>query len=124
MDTETSIYDQIGAEKMDSFMLSFFRHIKDNKKIGPLYPDDCTELAEKYKPYISDFLKGNIIITKQGEPSLPTERKEMPISREHADEWVNCLRLALGDFNIADNSREILLDKIQKKTHELVNTPK
>ncbi|MCF8567529.1 hypothetical protein LLE49_22675 [Alicyclobacillus tolerans] len=123
MAVTSSIYDQIGADKMDAFMASFFGHIKDNKNIGPLYPDDWTELAAKYKPYISDFLRGNIIITKQGDPNLPREHTGAPISRDQADEWVNCLRLTLRDFKISDDNREVLLDQIQQKAYELVNAP-
>ncbi|QSO46589.1 globin domain-containing protein [Alicyclobacillus mengziensis] len=119
----TDIYDQIGPAKFDDFMDDFFRHIKANKNIGGLYPDDYAELKEKYKPFMSDFLRGNIIVTKNGDPELPADRDRTLISRNDADEWVNCLRLTLNDYNVPDDSRELLLREVQQKAYEMVNAP-
>lgn len=101
---------RLGDEGIRSLVAAFYRRIRTDDLIGPLYPQDDWEGSEKR---LADFLcfriTGNPTYTEtRGHPQLRMRHVHFKIGIAERDRWLKLMEQAMEDEKIDRESRSTL----------------
>ncbi len=104
------IHDQIGEEGISAFVAAFYRRVKEDDLIGPMYPADDWEGSEKR---LRDFLiyrcgGSQRYLEERGHPRLRMRHFPFPIGEAERDRWLKLMGEALDESEVPEPSREML----------------
>lgn len=124
MDRNISLYEAIGgAEGLRTIVESFYPKVQAHPLLGPLFPEDINPVMDKQFMFLSQFLGGPTLYSDQyGHPMMRARHLPFPITRRHADAWLDCMRRALEDAGLAPELREIMIARLSGPAYHFVNT--
>ena len=107
---EETIFQQLGEEGFERFVGAFYRQVKTDDLIGPMYPADDWEGSEKR---LRDFLVGRFggplrYIEERGHPRLRMRHMPFAIGEAERDRWLELMSAALEESKIAEGPRVVL----------------
>lgn len=96
---ELDIYDEIGEDGFERLVAAFYAQVPGDDVLGPLYPPDDLEGAEKR---LRDFLVGRFggpqrYIAERGHPRLRARHMPFPIDVRAHDRWLQLMSRALHE---------------------------
>lgn len=99
---ETRIYDRIGEEGFHRLCAAFYRRVREDDLVGPMYPDDDWVGAEQR---LRDFLVLRFggparYLQERGHPRLRARHIPFPIDREARDRWVTMMEAAMDEVEL------------------------
>jgi len=94
---EAVIYTILGESGFTKMVAAFYRRIKTDDLIGPMYPEDDLEAAEER---LRDFMlfrfgKDPRYQAKRGHPRLRMRHAPFPIGEAEAERWLELMDEAL-----------------------------
>ncbi|MGY8640311.1 MAG: globin domain-containing protein [Verrucomicrobiales bacterium] len=109
---EETIFQQLGEDGFERLIAAFYRRVKTDDLIGPMYPDDDWEGSEKR---LRDFLVGRFggpqrYIEERGHPRLRMRHAPFPIGEAERDRWLELMSASLDEAEIADAPKAVLLE--------------
>ncbi len=104
------VFNQIGEEGIIDLVSSFYRAVKVDEILGPLYPSDDWEGAEQR---LADFLifrcgGSDKYIQERGHPRLRMRHIPFKIGLAERDRWIKLMNNAINERKIGSPAREQL----------------
>ncbi|NLF91618.1 MAG: globin, partial [Corynebacterium marinum] len=129
MSTETSLYEAVGGDATFSRIAAgFYEQVKEDDILGPMYPDDDWEGAEKrLKWFLAQYWGGPTTFNEQrGAPMLRRRHFEFPVDRAAAIRWLELMKVSLDridDETIPPAYRHQMRDHMERVAAMLINRP-
>lgn len=110
MDVVGSLYEVLGEERLRALIAAFYRGVRQDDILGPLYPPDDWEGAEKR---LGDFLIGRFggpqtYIQERGHPRLRMRHVNFAIGLAERDRWLELMDHAMNETQIPADAAPIL----------------
>lgn len=108
---EEDVWAEIGAEGFERIVAGFYRRVREDDLIGPMYPADDWEGAEKR---LADFLKFRIgadetYLQERGHPRLRMRHMPFVIGEKERDRWLELMGAALVEEQVAEATARDLM---------------
>ena len=118
-----SAFDAIGGyETVERLVDAFYKRVKINPDLKPIFPDDFTEIARKQKKFLTQFLGGPpLYIEEFGHPMLRAKHLRFPINAKRRDAWLNCMNGAMDEIGLEEPWREIIFRRLTMTAHHMQN---
>ncbi len=105
---EKAVAEDVGGEGIDSMVAAFYRKVRTDDLIGPMYPDDDWEGSEER---LRLFLRFRLLgeqeyMTRRGHPRLRGRHVPFAIGEAERDRWLNLLGRAMDEANVRGPARE------------------
>jgi hemoglobin len=124
-----SFYDEVGgAETFRTIVSTFYRLVRDDEILRPLYPDDDLDGAEeRLRMFLEQYWGGPRTYSEQrGHPRLRMRHAPFRVGPFERDAWLRCMRTAVGEIDpqtLDDAHRRALLDYLQMAADSMINSP-
>jgi hemoglobin len=110
MSNELEVVATIGKDGIARMVSAFYRHVKSDDLIGPMYPDDDWEGSEER---LREFLwfrlaQDPTYILKRGHPRLRMRHGPFRIDIAARDRWVSLMSAAMEETGVCGPAREWL----------------
>ena len=97
-----NIHERLGEEGLTRLVAAFYRRIRTDDLIGPMYPPDDWENAEKR---LRDFLiyrfgGSDRYIQERGHPRLRGRHMPFAIGLAEAERWLKLMREAMAETSV------------------------
>lgn len=120
---EHEIYQIVGEEGFTRLVAAFYRQVPGDDILGPMYPPDDLEGAERR---LRDFLIGRFggpprYLETRGHPRLRLRHQPFPIDPTARLRWLALMSRALGDAGIPSEPARVLYDFFESVATMLVN---
>jgi hemoglobin len=94
----------IGEDGFEALVAAFYRRVREDDLIGPMYPQDDWDGSEKR---LRDFLifrfgGSDRYIQQRGHPRLRMRHAPFKIGEPQRDRWLQLMNAAMEEANIAD----------------------
>ena len=107
---EAAVFAELGEDGFQKVTAAFYRRVKDDDLIGPMYPDQDWEGAEKR---LADFLIFRFggpprYIEERGHPRLRMRHAPFPIGEAERDRWLKLMGEAMDECKVSETARSVL----------------
>ena len=109
-DPAASLYAELGEIRLRELVAAFYRRVRADAIIGPLYPQDDWAGAEKR---LADFLIFRFggpptYIEERGHPRLRMRHLPFAIGIAERDRWLDLMGAAMAEIGISPAHAEVL----------------
>lgn len=99
--------DALGENGFNRLVAAFYRRVREDDLIGPMYPPDDWEGAEKR---LADFLifrfgGSDRYVEERGHPRLRMRHVSFAIGEAERDRWLDLMRGAMDEMGLAGAAR-------------------
>lgn len=107
---EQRVAEEIGAAGLDAMVAGFYRRVREDDLIGPMYPDDDWEGSqERLRLFLRYRLLGEPEYTlHRGHPRLRGRHMPFSIGESERDRWLELMATAMDEAGVAGQVREDL----------------
>ncbi len=107
---EQRVAAEIGREGIAAIVAGFYRRVKDDDLIGPMYPEDDWEGSEeRLRMFLNFRLLGDPEYTlRRGHPRLRMRHAPFAIGEPERDRWLALMGAAMDECGITGELREDL----------------
>lgn len=110
MDLIGQLYGQVGEEKLRAMVAAFYQRVKTDDVIGPMYPGDDWEGAEKR---LADFIVYRFggpqtYIEERGHPRLRGRHMPFTIGEAERDRWMKLMTEAMAETQVPAEPAEVI----------------
>lgn len=117
------ISEQFGEEEIAKMVQAFYRRVRQDDVIGPLYPIDDWEGAENR---LRDFLVyrfggSDQYIQERGHPRLGMRHAPFVIGVAEKDRWLEIMNAAIDEIGVPDNKLDTLRSFFESTANFLQN---
>jgi hemoglobin len=125
MDDLRPIFHELGESGIASVTAAFYERVKEDDILGPMYPDDDWEGAEKR---LRDFLIFRFggparYIEERGHPRLRARHFPFAIDSDARDRWIALMRDAMDETPMSDETYQLMLGFLAHVANFLRNRP-
>lgn len=105
---EKIVAKDVGGDGLDAMVAGFYRRVKEDDMIGPMYPDDDWEGSEER---LRDFLRFRLLgeqayMLKRGHPRLRARHMPFAIGEPERDRWLQLMGEAMDEAGVTGPARE------------------
>lgn len=105
MDFDHDLYTLIGEDGFARLVAAFYRRVRTDDLLGPLYPQDDWAGSEQR---LCDFLVGRFggpprYIEQRGHPRLRMRHAHFPVDRVRRDRWMELMTASLAETALPDD---------------------
>jgi hemoglobin len=98
-----TLYAQIGEARLRAMVSAFYRRVRTDSLIGPMYPEDDWEGAEQR---LADFLIYRLggpatYLEQRGHPRLRARHLPFSIGASERDRWLELMGQAMSEADVA-----------------------
>jgi hemoglobin len=124
MVAEEQIYELIGETGFTSLVAGFYRRVKTDDLLGPLYPPNDFEAAEQR---LRDFLIQRFggpgkYSRERGHPRLRMRHAPFPVDLAARNRWVQLMDQAMDQVKFAPEIRAVLSKYFQDTATFMINS--
>jgi hemoglobin len=104
------VYQELGESGIHDFVAAFYRRVRTDEVIGPMYPPDDWQGSEKR---LRDFLVfrfggPDTYIQERGHPRLRMRHAPFSIGTAERDRWLELMAAAMDETGVPEGAREKL----------------
>jgi len=116
-------YEAIGGEAVLARLVdAFYDRVAQHPNLRPLFPDDFTEIKERQRLFLTQFLGGPpLYAEKHGPPMMRARHLRFPIDRERALDWLSCMSGAMDDIGLEGPVRDWAFQRLTQTALHFVN---
>lgn len=107
---EQRVVENVGAAGLDAMVAGFYRRVRTDDLIGPMYPDDDWEGSEERLRLFLRFrlLGDQEYMLRRGHPRLRGRHMPFAIGEPERDRWVRLMAEAMDEAGVSGPVREEL----------------
>lgn len=109
-------YEEIGGEDGTRALAEAFYDVieEESPRLREMLPRNTSKTREKFFMYLSGWLGGPPLYEeKWGHPRLRMRHMPFSIGVDEADEWMRCMRIALGRVKVTEPLRSFLDERLE-----------
>ena len=108
---EEKIWEEIGAEGFERITAAFYRGIREDRLLGPMYPKDDWEGSERRLALFFKFRFGQdqTYLEERGHPRLRMRHMPFRIGEAERDRWLELMAVALEEEKISPETSASLM---------------
>ncbi|MGO3146642.1 MAG: globin [Leucobacter sp.] len=121
--TET-VWAQIGGEEtFDKIVRAFYRGVREDPLLAPMYPQDDWEGAiYRLRTFLEQYWGGPTTYSEErGHPRLRMRHAAFPVNPEARDRWLHHMNAALDEAELPPMHDAAIRDYVERAAHSLVN---
>lgn len=123
---DIDIYTAIGEEGFERLVAAFYRQVRNDDILGPMYPPEDMAGAEQR---LRDFLVGRFggpprYIEQRGHPRLRMRHMPFPVTPAARDRWVELMTNALNEVQLPLEAASMLHEFFDQVATMMINTPR
>ncbi|HXE10702.1 MAG TPA: globin [Bryobacteraceae bacterium] len=120
---DSEVYDVIGESGFRQLVGAFYRQVREDSILAPLYPEHDFEGAEQR---LRDFLIFRFggpqhYIERRGHPRLRMRHAPFPVDATARDRWLLLMRNAMAECAFPAEVNDILDDYFETTAHAMMN---
>ncbi len=117
-------YEAIGgAETVRKLVEAFYKRVKADPDLSPIFPEDLTPVMEKQYKFLTQFLGGPTLYTDEyGPPRLRMRHLPFPITLKRAKAWLNCMAQAMDEVGLEGPTRDQFFNRLALTAEHMINT--
>lgn len=125
MDPISQLYSALGEEKIRRMVNAFYRRIREDDLIGPMYPQDDWEGSEKR---LADFILFRFggpatYIQERGHPRLRARHFPFPIDIAARDRWLTLMGQAMREAGVPETEAPLIGEFFTHVADSMRNRP-
>jgi hemoglobin len=107
---EQIVAREVGAEGLANMVAAFYRGVKTDDLLGPLYPEDDFEGAEqRLREFLQfRFLGDQTYMENRGHPRLRMRHFPFVIGEAQRDRWIKLMEAAMDEAGIGGEARALI----------------
>jgi len=110
VDEISALYSQVGEDKLRAMVAAFYRRVRSDDLIGPMYPPDDWEGAEKR---LADFIVYRLggpqtYLEERGHPRLRGRHMPFAIGEAERDRWLDLMGQSMHEADIPSEQAQIM----------------
>jgi hemoglobin len=110
VDEISALYSQVGGNKLRAMVAAFYRRVRSDDLIGPMYPPDDWEGAEKR---LADFIVYRLggpqtYLEERGHPRLRGRHMPFAIGEAERDRWLDLMGQSMHEADIPSEQAQIM----------------
>jgi hemoglobin len=123
MNSNTSIYEALGEEKIQSLVKHFYRKVSLTPPLRKLYPEEDLSAAEErlFLFLIHVFGGPHTYLEKRGHPMLRRRHFQWAIDENLKNLWLDCMFQAMDQVAIETDIREALMNYFINVANHMIN---
>lgn len=104
--SETLVYETLGKSGFSDLVAAFYRRVKEDNLIGPMYPEDEWEASEERLREFLLFRFGRQMeyIEKRGHPRLRMRHLPFRIGIAERDRWLELMGAAMEETSVPEEA--------------------
>lgn len=108
---EETVAREMGREGISGMTAAFYRRVRADDLIGPMYPaDDWEGSQERLRDFLCFRLLGDATyLEKRGHPRLRARHLPFTIGEAERDRWLELMEAAIDEAQVPPASRRVLL---------------
>jgi hemoglobin len=124
-----SFYDEVGgAETFRTIVSTFYKLVRDDEILRPLYPDDDLDGAEvRLRMFLEQYWGGPRTYSEQrGHPRLRMRHAPFRVGPFERDAWLRCMHTAIAEIDtetLDDAHRQTMLEYFKMAAESMINSP-
>ena len=116
-------YEMIGENTLSKLVDAFYKRVASHPDLAPIFPKDLTETARKQKQFLTQYLGGPSLYTKEhGHPMLRARHLPFPITEKRANAWLSCMHDAMNEIELDASIREGLFSRLALTAKHMINS--
>jgi len=122
--TEADVYNALGEDGFQNLVAAFYRRVKTDSILAPLYPQDDFEGAEERLRLflIQRFGGPQHYHQRRGHPRLRMRHAPFPVDLNARNRWMELMSAAMDELKIDAEIRVILHDYFHSTATHMMNT--
>lgn len=119
---ENTIYDKLGAEKLEQLVHKFYELVIENPSLKPLFTTDLDLVRKKQIAFLTQFLGGPLLYNETfGHPRMRMRHLPHAITEATAIEWLKCMKSAIDTLEIEEDFKDTLFNCFPRVAANMVN---
>ena len=121
----STVFDEIGADKLRDLVAAFYRQVPGDDLLGPLYPpDDLAGAEERLRDFLLFRCGGETrYLETRGHPRLRMRHAPFRVTQAVRDRWVQLMDRALDEVGLPPRADDVLRRFLHETASFLMNTP-
>jgi len=104
-----SYYERIGSENIRRLIELFYEGVRNDSVLLPMYPGDLEAAERRLYLFMVQYLGGPATYSeRRGHPRLRMRHMVFPITEKAKNHWLNCMKNALDQVELDEDSRRFL----------------
>jgi len=96
-----SIYDEIGAEKIEELVNAFYPKVYSDENLIPIFDGDINEIMRKQRLFLTQFTGGPPLYSQEfGRPAMRIRHLPHEITPTRAKSWLRCMKEAFEEVGL------------------------
>lgn len=106
IDDPSSVYGRIGEDGFDRLVAAFYRQVRLDDVVGPMYPPgDWAGAQQRLRDFLVMRFGGpGRYLERRGHPRLRARHVPFPIDRQARDRWVQMMDAAIDEAKLPDDA--------------------
>ncbi|WP_234978383.1 globin domain-containing protein [Bacillus tuaregi] len=120
----TTIFDQIGAEKIEELVLAFYPKVYSDPDLSPLFEGDIQEIMRKQRMFLTQFTGGPALYSQEfGPPAMRERHLPFEITPWRAQCWLRCMKEAFEEVGLNQQPAGVLFySKLEQVAGIMINS--
>ncbi|MFK7934405.1 MAG: globin [Saprospiraceae bacterium] len=120
---QKSLFEELGADNLHQLIDVFYDNILANPVTAPLFTTDINEVKRKQTLFLTQFLGGESLYSKEfGHPRMRMRHMPHKITEEAAINWLRCMDAAVQSLAISDALKKKLFTAFPRLAAHMVNS--
>lgn len=119
-----TIYEQIGAEKIDELVNAFYPKVYSTPELIPLFEGDMSEIMHKQRLFLTQFTGGPTLFSDEyGPPQMRRRHLPFEITPTRAKAWLRCMGEAFEEIGLDKEEVGVFFyERLKQVAAVMVNT--
>lgn len=118
-----AVYARIGEDGFDRLVAAFYRRVKSDDILGPMYPPNDWEGAEqRLRDFLVQRFGGPLRYSQQrGHPRLRMRHMPFAIDQRASDRWLELMSAAMGEADLPLETQPPLAQFFMQTAQFMIN---
>ncbi|WP_226390648.1 globin domain-containing protein [Penaeicola halotolerans] len=122
MDQLNTIYDIVGASKLEELTAAFYRRVAKDEVLRPMYPADLAPAEERLRWFLWQVFGGPRTYSEhRGHPRLRMRHFEWPIDDRARQHWLNNMLAAMEEVKLPEEAKQPMQQYFVQVANHMIN---